>query len=112
MRHPCALSRVPVGSRAHLAVCEQAEREKTTKHAATTRAARPKAVFVPFAVETFGGIGKEACAFVKQVLKLAGDLAYVWAPRELVFGLPQAIAIAIQRGNAKAVSECLYNAVD
>ena len=51
-------------------------------------------------------------AFVKQVdvLKLAGDLAYVWAPKELVYGLPQAVAVAIQRGNAKAVAECLCDA--
>ena len=110
VRHPCALSRVAVGSRSRLAVAEQAEKEKTSYHAASTSAARPKAVFVPFVIETFGGVGKQASAFIKQVLKLAGDLAYVWAPKELVYGLPQAVAVAVQRGNAKAVCECLCDA--
>ena len=110
VRHPCAQSRVAVGSRARLAVADQAEKAKTTHHAATTLAARPRATFVPFVLETFGGIGKQACGFIKEVLKLAGDLAYVWAPKELVYGLPQAIAIALQRGNAKAVADCLCNA--
>ena len=99
-----------VGSRARLAVAEQAEKAKTTYHSATTLAARPRATFVPFVLETFGGIAKQACGFIKEVLKLAGDLAYVWAPKELVYGLPQAIAIALQRGNAKAVADCLCNA--
>lgn len=110
IRHPCAQSHVAMGGRSRLAVAEQAEKAKSTYHAATTSAARPKAVFVPFVVETFGGVGKQACAFIKQVLRLAGDLAYVWAPKELVYGLPQAVAVAVQRGNAKAVAECLCNA--
>ena len=114
VRHPCSKSRVAVGSRARLAVAEQAEKAKTAYHSDATRApaARPKATFVAFVLETFGGIGKQACAFVKQVLQLAGDLAYVWAPKELVYGLPQALAVALQRGNAKAVMDCLCSAAD
>ncbi len=112
VRHPCAKSRVDVGSRARLAVAEQAEKSKTTYHADSTRTARPKATFVPFVLETYGGIGKQACEFIKEVLKLAGDLAYVWAPKELVYGLPQALAVTLQRGNAKAVMDCLCSAAD
>ena len=112
VRHPCCKSHVAMGSRARLAVAEQAEKEKTAHHADATRAARPKATFVPFVLETFGGIGKQACEFVKQVLKLAGDLAYVWAPHELVYGLPHSLAVTLQRGNAKAVMDCLCNAVE
>ena len=112
VRHPCAKSRVALGSQARLAVADQAERTKTAYHAATTEASRPKATFVPFVLETYGGMGKKACVFIAEVLKLAGDLAYVWAPKELVYGLPQSLAVTLQRGNAKAVADCLCSAVD
>ena len=114
VRHPCSKSRADRGSRARLAVAEHAERTKTAYHAAATAAARPKAAFVPFVLETFGGVGKQAAEFIKQVLELAGDLAYVWAPKEIVYGLPHACALAVtlQRGNAKAVSDCLCSAVE
>jgi hypothetical protein len=112
VRHPCSKSRAVRGSRARLAVAEHAERTKTAYHAAATAAARPKAAFVPFVLETFGGVGKQAAEFIKQVLELAGDLAYVWAPKEIVYGLPHALAVTLQRGNAKAVSDCLCSAVE
>ena len=112
VRHPCSRSRVPLGARARLAVAEQAEKAKAAYHENSTRAARPKATFVPFVLESFGGFGKQAAEFVKQVLKLAGDLAYVWAPKELVYGLPLTLAVALQRGNAKVVMDCLCNAAD
>ena len=57
-------------------------------------------------------MGKRACEFIGEVLKLAGDLAYVWAPQELVYGLPHSMAVTLQRGNAKAVADCLCSAVD
>ena len=102
---PCPMCLLPVGRISRCASKPRKPRRPITRQP-------PAQLSSPFAIETFGGIGKEACAFIKQVLKLAGDLAYVWAPKELVYGLPQAVAVAVQRGNAKAVADCLSSAAE
>ena len=109
VRHPAAPSRAYRGARGSLEVAAEAEREKTEYHRAATAAARG-AQFVPFAVETFGGLGRQAAEFVKTVSAQMAQLAYTWAPREVVAGLPTAVAVAIQRFNTRACLACLSSA--
>ena len=111
VRHPAAASNAARGATAALAVAEHAQRKKTAHHTDVTRATRPPAVFVPFVLETFGGFGLQASAFIKTVARATARLAYMWAPTEIVHGLPAAVAITLQRANAKACSDCLRRAV-
>jgi len=66
-----------------------------------------KATFVPFAIETYGGICEEANAFVRDLIKMAGSFKFAWQPSEIVYTIRHSIAIAVQHGNAEAVSRCL-----
>lgn len=109
IRHPAAPSRARRGARGSLAVAAEAEREKTDYHREVTAAARGTQ-FVPFAVETFGGLGPQAAQFVKTVSAVTAQLAYTWAPHEVVAGLPAAVAVAVQRFNTRACLACLSSA--
>ena len=108
VRHPTAPSHVGVASRRSLAVAEQAEKDKTRKFASASRVL--KAHFVPFAVETFGGIGKAARSFVSEMVKSSRALQFQWVPPEALYGLLNTVAVAIQRGNARTVAASLHGA--
>ena len=88
-----------------LAVATKAETSKNNKYKGVAR--REGATFVPFVVETFGGVGKQASSFIKTTVKLAGDLKYRWAPSEVLYGLNEVVAAATLRGNAAAVAASL-----
>ncbi len=65
--------------------------------------------FVPAIFETFGGFSTDAVAFIAQTGKAArGD---VIEPQYFVDGLTNEIAVAIQRGNAACVLNCLQEAL-
>ncbi len=65
--------------------------------------------FVPAIFETFGGFSKDAVAFIAQTGKAArGD---VIEPQYFIDGLTNEIAVAIQRGNAACVLNCLQEAL-
>ena len=80
----------------------EAETSKRGKYKGLAR--REGATFVPFVVETFGGVGKQASDFVKTTVKLANDLKYRWSPSEVLYGLHEVVAAATLRGNAAAVA--------
>ena len=80
----------------------EAETSKHRKYGVMARAEGAK--FVPFVVETFGGVGKEASSFVRTTVKLAGDLKFRRAPSEVLYGLHEVVAAATLRGNAAAVA--------
>ncbi len=58
-----------------------------------------RATFVPFAVETTGGIGVQAFAFIKQMITIASRTRNVWSPKELVNEIYRSITCAVIKGN-------------
>ena len=71
------------------------------------RELRPKAIFVPFVVESNGGFGVEASNFVKLLIKQAAAISVVWQPSEFVHSVFWSIACAIQRWNASIMRKAL-----
>ena len=82
--------------------------EKSKKYDAL--AAAEKAVFVPFAVEVFGGMGKKASELISLLTKQSAALCHSWAPWEVTYGIRHAVAISIQRGNAAIVTAAAHRA--
>jgi hypothetical protein len=101
--HPLCSTHVAHAARSGrpLAVAEQAAREKRRKHEGEIK--DKGATFVPFLLEIFGGMGRDAAAFIKQLIGEAKLLNYRWAPRETVYGIIPAVSAAVQRGNARAL---------
>jgi hypothetical protein len=62
------------------------------------------AEFNPFIVETYGGIGRHAQKLIDQISVHASEHQSVWTENEVGNFLRFAIAINIQRGNARAVN--------
>ena len=58
---------------------------------------------LPFIVESSGGYGRYALNMLADVRRCAGEHASMVSPKELVKWFLDAVAIAIQRGNALAV---------
>ena len=108
--HPLCSTHVAHAARSGrpLAVAEQAAREKRRKHEGEIK--DKGATFVPFSLESFGGMGADAAAFIKQLIGEAKLLNYRWAPRETVYGIIPAVSAAVQRGNARAVHACINRA--
>ena len=67
--------------------------------------------FVPFIVETFGALGPAALAFLSQLSIQARDHVGAWSHYDIVVGLRQAIAIAVQTDNANIVHASWTKAV-
>jgi hypothetical protein len=58
------------------------------------------AVFVPFVVESYGGLGNRAREFLKTLGVYALEHALTCSPREWASDLAHAIGCTVQRGNA------------
>ena len=78
-----------------------AEQQKTTKYSAMAEA--QGAIFIPFAVETYGGLGKSAKKLLQIISKAAQDQMLMYPYQRIVQNLRGQIAISIQRGNAIAM---------
>ena len=59
--------------------------------------------FIPFAVETYGGLGKSTKKFLQIISKAAEDQMLMYPYQRIVQKLRGQIAISIQRGNAIAI---------
>jgi hypothetical protein len=103
--HPTAVSNATHAATRPLASASKAANAKVKKYAEMTR--RCKAIFVPFAVETYGGICDQGNAFVRDLIKLSSAHQVVWQPSEVVYTIRHAIAVALQVGNARAVAASL-----
>ena len=62
-------------------------------------AARSGAIFVPYVVETFGGVGKEASVFNKIVANFAEQRYSTHTREEILVSLSSDIARIVQVGN-------------
>jgi hypothetical protein len=56
--------------------------------------------FIPFAIETYGGLGNRAQGFLNELSIFAIDHAVIRSRYDIVNGLRYAIACSVQRGNA------------
>ena len=103
--HPLAVSHVHRAAGASLAVAEYAAKEKHRKHG--PQAEERRCDLVAFSLETFGGWTAEAADFVRSVISRCSQHQSVkWAPSEVVKGVYGLIAMAIVRGNARAIRAC------
>ena len=103
--HPLAASHRHRASTATLAVAAQAAKDKHRKHGSQAEARRCR--FVAFSLESFGGWHLEAADFVRSIISHCSRRQHIkWAPREIVKGVHGLIAMALCRGNARAVRAC------
>ena len=105
VRNPTAPSNCKLGAKGSLAVAKAAEQEKVAKY--KELAEREKTAFVPFAIESFGGMGQAASRFVCDVIKESRKAMVSWAPWEVIYGLQNTIAVTVARGNAAIVRRSL-----
>ena len=102
IRNPTCPSNSALGAKGKLKVAATAEKEKSKKYEAM--ALEQGAEFVPFILETHGGFGDRASAFIDLLVKESAALSHAWAPHEVVYGLHHSIAVALHRGSADALT--------
>ena len=107
--HPLAPSYVSTAAAEHLAIAADAAKDKVTKYAEVASA--QAAQFIPFSVESTGGIGPEAAHLIELLSLASRD--YLTLPSHHPFSnsVFSSVAIAIQRGNALAVAAGYSRAV-
>ena len=98
--HPTAPSHV-ARAQQQLAVAEHAATLKTRKYAAL--ALKQRAAFIPFSMETYGGMSKHARELIDVIVQYAVDHQVLFSKQEIRTRLVGIIAIAVQRGNALAI---------
>ena len=79
-----------------------AEKEKCQKYHQLSQ--NLNADFIPFIVETLGGITETGQTLLNNVILACSEHQSLWSPPELNEELYRAISIAIQRGNAMAMT--------
>ena len=99
--HPLAPSHVSVASSKVLAVAQQAAKRKQAKYKDV--AATQHAHFIPFAVETTGGISQEAAQLIDQISLACKDHLTLPSHQSYANIVHSSIAIAVQKGNALAI---------
>ena len=75
---------------------KEQEKEKKYKHLSNTVGAE----FVPFIIETHGGLGPQAEAFLSSLHTWSIENCLMMSSSRLIQGLRFAIACIVQRGNA------------
>jgi hypothetical protein len=103
--HPTSTSYVEVACQGPLRAAEVAAAEKKRRYAALARA--EGADFVPFIVETYGGFGKEARAFIDDLAKFAAITSQVWSASEMRFMVRSEVHRALFEGNLRVANAVL-----
>jgi len=101
IHHALAQSHIAKSSKGPLLSIQDVISEKKKKYADIAR--DEKAKFHVFALETTGGFSTQANAAVDALVEASKAVHYVWAPKEVTFGLKRVLAVAVQRGNAEIV---------
>lgn len=68
-----------------------------------------KSIFVPFILETFGGISRSGADLLKEINIFSQQNQSVWTSDEIKFILRFSISCALQRGNAAAIRQGYLN---
>jgi hypothetical protein len=108
--HPLCPSHIAQASTGSCRVADKEAFKKSDKYAEVTQY-QEGARFVPFAIETTGGMGKDARALVEQISLACRDHLTLQTHASIARGLRAAIAIAVQRGNGLAMQAFLLTAV-
>ena len=85
------------------------EKLKTRKYDALARAQHSN--FIPFVIESYGGIGEKAQSFLSELSVFAHDHLTTYSHFDVVAGLRYAMACSVQRGNALIALAGYANAV-
>jgi hypothetical protein len=85
------------------------EKIKTRKYDELARAQHSD--FIPFVIETYGGIGGKAQQFLSELSVFAHDHLTTYSHFDVVSGLRYAMACSVQRGNALIALAGYANAV-
>jgi len=102
IRHPACKTNIMHGSaRQQLAAAHKGEAEKKAKYAAMAKT--QQAEFLPFAVETYGGLGKAARKLRKRIASSAEEGPQMLSEKEVMRELRGSVAIAVQKGNANII---------
>jgi hypothetical protein len=97
--HPTCPSHVKQ-AQTQLKTAQDACETKTNKY--MKLAQQQSADFVPFALESYGGISDSANDLINEISVFASEHLSAWSKEEIVEDLTSAIACAVQRGNAIA----------
>ena len=104
IRHPACKTNIMHGSaRQQLAAAHKGEAEKKAKYASMAKT--QQAEFLPFAVETYGGLGKAARKLRKRIASSAQEGPQMLSEKEVMRELRGSVAIAVrvQKGNANII---------
>ena len=96
--HPLCPTYLSAAASQPLAATINAEKEKCQKYRQLSQ--NLSADFVPFVVETLGGITEKGQTLLNNVILACSEHQSIWSPQELNRELYGSISIAIQRGNA------------
>jgi hypothetical protein len=99
--HPLAPSHIATAATRTLAVAKRAAAFKTSKY--KQLAAAQSTTFIPFAVETTGGISSDALKVIEQLSLASQEHLTLPSRHPFANDVLSSIAIAIQRGNAAAI---------
>ena len=92
-----------------LGAATEAEKRKIRKY--DELSSQQNYTFIPFVIETYGGIGKKAQTFLDALSVFAHDNMTVCSRFDVVNGLKYAIACSLQRGNSLIAHAGYANAV-
>lgn len=107
--HPLAPSHVADAAVDHLAIAAAAADGKATKYKDV--ASTQMAEFIPFSVETTGGIGADAARLIDLLSLASRDYLTLPSHHPFANSILSSVAIAIQRGNALAIQAGYSRAV-
>ncbi len=97
--HPTCPSHVKQ-AQTQLRTARDACETKTNKY--MKLAQQQSADFIPFALESYGGISDSANDLINEISVFASEHLSAWSKEEIIEDLTSAIACAVQRGNAFA----------
>ena len=100
--HPLCPTYLSAAASQPLAATINAEKEKCQKYRQLSQ--NLSADFVPFVVETLGGITEKGQTLLNNVILACSEHQSLWSPQQLNRELHGSISIAIQRGNARIIT--------
>ena len=68
------------------------------------------AKFVPFAFETYGGLGAKAKEFLSSLARFARENSHVIPPGEIMNSIRYSLAVVLQKGNALIIQRAMNKA--
>ena len=100
--HPLCPSHISAAANRTLGATFSAEQAKSDKY--RQLAINLQAEFIPFVIETLGGITKKGEKVLDNIILACSEYQSLWSPAELRKELLGAIAVAVQRGNGMAIT--------